>query len=260
VAALEDSLARAAAAHKAVVEDSAYGPDGAMPRIQDDPYITKPTAAAQLTFVKQVHDNYDQIQFSYARPFMNKKASWEIDVPLQHWDSVGGSKIVNGFANITLNLNKTISDGKWRQIASIALSPNIGGLVDPSIGNDQWVLQLQYSISRWFAGNRVHVRFIPYWQYGFAVDTVGGTVQKNLIVPRVVLSGRVTDKLNGTLDWRPRFDLTRNQYYATLMALVSRPLPWWDLGAQLGYEFPLDSLAKRRVELQKVYFTVSKTF
>jgi hypothetical protein len=189
---------------------------------------------------------------------MNKKASWELDVPFQHWDSVGGSKIVNGPANITLNVNKTIAEGKWRQIASVALSPSIGGLVNTSIGNDQWVMQLQYSISRWFAENRVHLRFIPYWQYGFAVDL--GTTQKNVIVPRLVVSGRVTDKLNATLDWRPRFDLTRGQYYATLMALLSRPLPWWDLGAQAGYEFPLDSLAKRRVELQKVYITVSKTF
>jgi hypothetical protein len=121
-------------------------------------------------------------------------------------------------------------------------------------------VQLQYSISHWFADERLHFRFMPYWQYGFAVDTAFGTKQKNVIVPRLVISARVTPELNATLDWRPRFDLTRNEYYATLMGLLSRPLPWWDLGVQAGYEVPLDSLAKRRVELQKLYITVSKTF
>jgi hypothetical protein len=251
---LRDSLAREAE------KDSLFGAQGAMPRIEGDPNIQKSTAGAQCTFVDQLSDTYQQIQLSYARPFAHRSASWEIDVPVQHWDSVTGGKTATSLANVSLSVNKRISskNSEWRQFASFALSPQTG-LENESIGSDQWTINGQWSISHWFYDQRLHLRFLPNWTYGFGVNTSNGTKQKNVIITRVVVTGRVTQTVDASLDWRPRFDLTRGQYYSTLMALVSAPLPW-QLGLQAGYEFPLDSLAKKHVEESRVYINVSKTF
>src|SRR5262249_7524362 len=130
-----------AAADSAAIQarvDSLYGPDGAMPRIEGDPHITRPTAALTFQYVSQVHDKYSQITASYARPFWDG-GSWEIDVPVQHWDSVGGApKSVTSLNNVTLTVNKRISSrhAEWRQIATLALQPQTG-LVNKSVGNNQ---------------------------------------------------------------------------------------------------------------------------
>jgi hypothetical protein len=261
---VRDSLARALAERdslaKLAARDSLFGPQGDMPRIEGDPNIQRPTASAQLTFVDQVNDTYQQIQFGYARPFAHRSASWEIDVPIQHWDSVGGNKTVTSLANISLIVNKRISsrNATWRQFASLTLLPQTG-LENESVGNDQWVIQGQWSASRWFFDERLHFRFLPSWTYGWWVNTSNGTKQKNVIVPRMVVTGRVTSTFDASLDFRPRIDLARGEFYSTLMALVSTPLPW-ELGLQAGYEFPLDSLAKKHVEESKVYINVTKTF
>ena len=262
--AVQDSLARAkriadslaAFAH----DDSLHGEGANMPRIEGDPNIQVPTAGLQLTFVDQVWDTYQQVQFSYARPFAKRKASWEIDLPFQHWDSVSSTKTATSVANVTFNVNRVISsaDAGWRQTLSLALSTQTG-LVDPSIGNNQWIIQPQYSISHWFFDNHFHFRSITYWQYGFAVDTATGTRKKNVIVPRIVLTGRLDRQLSVTLDLRPRIDITRHAFYSTLMFMLSRPIGN-SYGVQLGYEFPLDSMATQKVEKAKLYISLSKTY
>jgi len=274
----QDSLARAgrapredyaavvaarAAKDSAAIEaraDSLYGPDGAMPRIEGDPNISRPTVALSFQYVSQVHDMYSQITASYGRPFWDG-GSWEIDVPVQHWDSVGGApKSVTGLANITLTVNKRISsrDAAWRQIASFALQPQTG-LVDKSIGNDQWIATAQYAISRWFADDRFHFRSITYYQYGWWVDQTNGTKQKNQLVPRLVFTGRVTPKIDLTADLRPRIDFTRDLFYSTLMFMGSTPVAQV-YGLQFGYEFPLSETAKQKVEKEKFVLTLSRTF
>ena len=251
---IEDSLARAAKA------DSLYGADGALPRIEGDPNIMRPTATVQLTVVEQVWKSYQQIQFSYARPFLKRKASWQVDIPIQHWDSISGNKSVTSLANVSLTVNRRLDGEKasWRQALSLSLLPQTG-LEDPSVGNNQWVVQPQYSISHWFAADRVQFSSITYWTYGFAPDTAAHPTKKNIIVPRLVLTGRLNSKLSATLDLRPRIDITRHAFYSTLMVLVSRPLGE-AYGFQAGYEFPLDSMARQQVEKSKVYVTVSRTF
>ena len=83
--------------------------------------------------------------------------------------------------------------------------------------------------------------------------------KKNVIVPRIVLSGRPDKKLYGTIDLRPRIDITRNAFYSTMMLMLSRPLgDGYDL--QAGYEFPLDSMARQKVEKSKVYLNLTRTF
>ena len=240
--------------------DSLYGTNGAMPRIEGDPHITRPLVSLSFQYVSQVHDKYSQITASYARPFWDG-GSWEIDVPVQHWDSVGGApKSATGLANITLTVNKRISseDASWRRIVSLSLQPQTG-LVNKSIGNNQWIATAQYSISRWLGEDRFHFRSITYYQYGWDVDQTNGTKQKNVLVPRLVFTGRVTPKIDLTADLRPRIDFTRDEFYSTLMFMGSTPVAEV-YGLQFGYEFPLSETAKQRVEKEKFVLTVSRTF
>ena len=257
------AVAARAAADSARIQarvDSLYGPDGAMPRIEGDPHITRPTLSLGFQYVSQVHDKYSQITASYAQPFWNG-GSWEIDVPVQHWDSVGGApKSVTGLANVTLTVNKRISSEQatWRQIASFSLQPQTG-LINKSIGNDQWIATAQYSISRWFGDDHWHFRSLTYYQYGWDVDQTNGTKQKNQLVPRLVLTSRLTPKWDLTADLRPRIDFTRDLFYSTLMFMASTPVAEV-YGLQFGYEFPLSETAKQRVEKEKFVVTLSKIF
>lgn len=258
--AYNDSLARARARADTARTDSLYGVDGAMPRIEGDVNIRRPTAGLELIFVDQVWDTYQQVTFIYARPFAKRKASWEIDIPIQHFDSISGGKSVTSLANISLIVNRRLNtdSASWRQTISLQLQPQTG-LEDPSIGNNQWIIQPQYAISHWFGDNRFHFRSLTYWQYGFAPDTSAHPTKRNIIVPRLVLTGRLNSKWDATADLRPRIDITRNAFYSTLMFLVSRP--FGDAyGFQAGYEFPLDSMAKQKVEKSKVYLNLSYTF
>ena len=259
---LRDSLARAAvladSLAKLAHEDSAFGPEGAVPRIQGDPYITKPTAGVELDYVAQVSDNYWQLQFSYARPFEKRKSSWEIDLPFQYWESVPPGKTVTGLANMTFIVNRLFSarDASWQQIASITFNAQTG-IINPTLGNNQWIFQPQYAISHWFVKDRLQARLLLYWQYGFFVDS--GTTKKNILIPRLVANTRLSTRLDAGLDYRPRFDFQRNQFYSTLQLYASYALTN-ELGLQAGWEFPLDSLGKQRVEKQKLYVIFSRTF
>jgi len=259
---VRDSLARVAALHdslaKAAQADSDYGADGAMPRIQDDPNIQRPTAATEIDYVRKVSSNYWQLVLSYARPFAKRRASWQINVPVQYWMSVPSGSDVFGLTNSWFTVNVRISspESKWRQIVSLTLTPQ-ASFINDTLGNNQWYIQPQYAISRWFAQDRIQARLLLNWQYGFWVDS--GTTKKNVLMPRLVLNGRVTDKLDAGIDYRPRFDFERNEFYSTLQLFASRALTN-TLGVQAGYEFPLDSLGRQRVEISKAYLSFSKTF
>ncbi|HUO52242.1 MAG TPA: hypothetical protein VMT93_06975 [Gemmatimonadaceae bacterium] len=259
---LRDSLAQAQRRHDSLAAkaaaDSAYGPDGDLPQIQQDPNIQRPTAGLEVDYYRQVKDNYWQVVASYARPFEQRKASWEIDVPWQWWTSVPPGGYVTGPANASLIVNRRFTEAgaKWRVIGSLTLNPQASFLND-TLGNNQWIITPQVSVSRWFASDRLQVRLLTYWQYGFWVDS--GTTKKNILVPRLVLNSRITDRLYGGLDYRPRFDFQRDQFYSTLQAFASYALAN-SLGLQAGYEFPLDSLGRVRVEISKTYLTLSKTF
>jgi hypothetical protein len=121
------------------------------------------------------------------------------------------------------------------------------------LGDGQWEIEPTYALGHWF-DPKFSGGLLLSWTYGFWVDS--GKTREDVIEPRIILNYHVTERDNLSLDLRPRFDLTRNEFYSTLMPFISGPLGK-HFSTQIGFEFPLSQLAAKRVENSRVYIDIS---
>jgi hypothetical protein len=237
-------LLGAAGASAQEVADTGVAGAGELPRIESDPHVSRPTMSWKVEAVDQEHDDYWKLVPKWSTPFAHN-SSWEVELPLERWDSGGAS--VSGIAGANVVLNHGWRRHGLAQSLSLQLNANVA--TSPQLGSHQWEIEGTYGAGAWL-GHALSGGLLLSWTYGFAVDS--GFTQTNVIQPRVVVSFHLTRRVDATLDWRPRFDLTRGEYYATLMPMIALPLGR-TYGLQAGYEFPLDALAEEHVEKSRVY-------
>jgi hypothetical protein len=233
-------------------KDSGFISTGSLPRIESDPAIRRPTLSLVPTWTDKEDETQTELKLSFGAPTEDRTWSAKLSVPLEYVDS--GAKHVSGLADIALTVNRVISQGRWRQAASLQLTANTA--TNPSLGNGQWEVEGTYSVGRWFTP-AFSTGMLLSWTYGFAVDS--GRKRTDVIEPRLVFAFHFHAQRDFALDLRPRFDLTRNEFYSTLMVMMSQPLAK-DYAMQGGFEFPLSQLAAKRVENSRIYFDFSRGF
>jgi hypothetical protein len=235
---------------QATAADSGLISVGKFPRFESDPYIRRPTLSAEPTFTDKETEQQWEVAFKYGMPILDDRWSWQVSVPIEHVDGPG--KNATGLSDIELTMNREISRGAWKQAASLQLTANTAS--NDQLGNGQWEIMPTYSIGHWLSP-LFSTGMLLSWQYGFLVDN--GKTQTDIIEPRIIF-GTHMDVIGDllALDLRPRFDLTRNEFYTTLMPFLSGALGAHFSG-QFGFEFPLRQLAAKRVENSRVYIDIS---
>jgi hypothetical protein len=249
IAALAFGASTGLAQNPEAERDTDFVSMGGLPRVESDPYIGRPTLSLEPTYTDKESEDQFELASKYGRPFDHERWSWQVAVPVEWVDSA--DQRFSGLSDVSLTLNHNWSKGHKRQAASLQLTANSAS--DPALGNGQWEVKSMYSIGRWLTTN-VSAGLMLSWTYGFDVDS--GRTRENVIEPRMLTSFHLRAKRHLTLDLRPRFDLTRHEFYSTLMLLISSPLGR-DFGGQFGFEFPLSQLAAKRVENSRLYVDLS---
>ena len=242
-------LAALPVAAQEMARDTGFIAAGKLPRIESDPYIGRPTFSLEPTWTDKESENQLEFTFKYGAPFKRRDWSWQLSVPVEHVESTG--KQVNGLSDISFQLNHALSWAHWRQAVSLKLTAN--SAANPSLGDGQREIEPSYVIGAWLTPH-ISTGMLLSWAYGFDVDS--GRSRKNVITPRTIVSLHFHGRRDFTLDLRPRFDLTRNEFYSTLMLMMSAPLGT-HMGGQAGFEFPLSQLAAKRVENSRIYIDFS---
>jgi hypothetical protein len=230
--------------------DSGFISVGNFPRFESDPYIRRPTVSAEPTFTDKETEQQWELALKYGMPFAGDRWSWQLSVPVEEVNGPGKQAI--GLSDVEGTVNREISRGAWKQALSLQLTANTA--TNDLLGGGQWEIMPTYAIGHWLSP-LFSAGMLLSWQYGFLVED--GKTQTDIIEPRILFATHldvIGDLLS--LDLRPRFDLTRNEFYSTLMPFLSGSLGPHFSG-QFGFEFPLSQLAAKRVENSRVYVDIS---
>ncbi len=230
--------------------DTGFISIGHFPRFESDPYIKRRTFSAEPTFTDKETDQEWQLALKYGAPIDGGlRWSWQLSVPFEIVDTPGKPSAA-GLSDVSLTVNHTYG-GALRQALSLQLTANTA--TNQTLGDDQWEIEPTYTLGGWLAP-WFSSGLLLSWTYGFWVDS--SKTREDVIQPRMIFGFHPDERLDLTLDLRPRFDLTRDEFYSTLMVLASRPLGSGFSG-QAGFEFPLSQLAAKRVENSRVYLDFS---
>jgi hypothetical protein len=174
--------------------------------------------------------------------------SWQLSVPVEEVN--GPEKQASGLGDVALTVNHTFG-GALRGAFSLQLTANTA--TNQELGDDQWEIEPTATFGGWVVP-WFSAGVLLSWSYGFWVDS--GKTQEDVIQPRMIFGFHPDERLDLSVDLRPRFDRTRDEFYSTLMVLASRPIHS-EFSAQVGLEFPLSQLAAKRVENSRVYVDIS---
>ena len=230
--------------------DSGFISIGHYPRFESDPYIKRRTISAEPTFTDKETEQEWQLALKYGAPIDGAlRWSWQFSVPFEEVNSPSKPSAA-GLSDVALTVNHTYG-GTLRQALSLQLTANTA--TNQLLGDDQWEIEPTYTLGGWLVP-WFSSGLLLSWSYGFWMDS--GKTREDVIQPRMIFGFHPDERLDLTLDLRPRFDLTRDEFYSTLMVLMSRPLRGGFSG-QAGFEFPLSQLAAKRVENSRVYVDIS---
>ena len=238
------------ASAQAARTDSGYATIGDFPRFESDPYIHRPTASAEPTFTSKETEQQWGVAFKYGMPIGGQRWSSQLSVPVEQVTATSGKQAA-GLGDVAFTVNHELSQGDPKQAVSLQLTANTA--TNQLLGNDQWEITGTYTLRHWFAP-RISTAFLPSWTYGFWVDS--GKTREDVIEPRLIFNVHGNGDRTASLDLRPRIDLSRGEFYSTLMPFISSPLGK-QFSGQLGFEFPLSQLAAKRVENSRVYMDIS---
>ena len=210
-------VAASTAAGQSTAADSTLMSVGQFPRFESDPYIRRPTASAEPTFTDKETEQEWQVALKYGMPLGDGRWSAQVSVPFEEVNGPG--KQAAGLSDVEFTLNREIARGAWKQIGSLKLTANTA--TNQQLGDGQWEIEPTYAIGHWFSP-LLSSGLLLSWTYGFWVDS--GKTREDVIQPRLIFNYHLTTRDNLSFDLRPRFDLTRHEFYSTLMPFILRPI------------------------------------